>query len=74
MIKVFQLEAKIEDRTKQMHRLEDQILEINKTIANLTECRNKLLEQKSDIWWQIENIKEDIALLKEVADGSQTNI
>ena len=63
---ISQLEAKIEARTKQMHQLEDQILEINKSIANLTEYRNKLLEQKSDIWWQIEDTKEDIALLKEV--------
>lgn len=63
---ISQLEAKNEARTKQMHQLEDQILEINKSIDNLTEYRNKLLEQKSDIWWQIEDTKEDIALLKEV--------
>lgn len=62
---ISQLEAKIEAKTKQMHQLEDQILEINKSIANLTEYRNKLLEQKSDLWWDCEDDKETIARLKE---------
>ena len=62
---ISQLEANIEAKIKQMHQVEDQILEINKSIANLTEYRNKLLEQKSDLWWECEDDKETIARLKE---------
>lgn len=62
---ISQLEAKIEARTKQIHQIEDQILEVNKIVNDLVEYRNKLLEQKSDIWWECEDDKETIAKLKE---------
>lgn len=62
---ISQLEAKIEAKAKQMHFVEDQILNLNALIEQLKENRNKLLEIKSDIWWEIEDIKEDIARLKE---------
>lgn len=63
---ISQLEAKIEAKAKQMHFVEDQILNLNVLIEQLKEHRNKLLEIKSDIWWEIEDTKEDIARLKEV--------
>ena len=62
---ISQLEAKIEARVKQMHQLEDQILEVNKSIDNLTEYRNKLLELKSDLWWECEDDRFTIVKLKE---------
>ena len=62
---VSQLEAKIEAKAKEMHFVEDQILNLNALIKQLKENRNKLLEIKSDIWWEIEDIKEDIARVKE---------
>lgn len=62
---ISQLEAKIEAKTKQMHQLEDQILEVNKSIDNLIEYRNKLLELKSDLWWECEDDRFTIVKLKE---------
>ena len=59
------LESKIEARVKQMHQVEDQILEVNKIVNDLLEYRNKLLEQKSELWWECEDDKETIARLKE---------
>ena len=59
------IESKIEARAKQIHQIEDQILEVNKIVNDLLEYRNKLLEQKSDIWWECEDDKETIAKLKE---------
>ena len=59
------IESKIEARAKQIHQIEDQILEVNKIVNDLVEYRNKLLEQKSDLWWECEGDKETIARLKE---------
>lgn len=59
------LESKIEARVKQIHHVEDQILEVNKIVNDLLDYRNKLLEQKSDLWWECEDDKETIARLKE---------
>ena len=62
---ISQLEAKIEAKTKLMHNAEDQILELNKIIKAVEEQRNKLLEVKSDLWWEIADIQEDVERLKE---------
>lgn len=62
---ISQLEAKIEVKTKLMHNAEDQILELNKIIKAIEEQRNKLLEVKSDLWWEIADIQEDVERLKE---------
>lgn len=62
---ISQLEAKIEAKTKLMHNAEDQILELNKIIKAIEEQRNKLLEVKSDLWWEIAGIQEDVERLKE---------
>lgn len=62
---ISQLEAKIEAKTKLMHNAEDQILELNKIIKAIEEQRNKLLEVKSDLWWEIADIQEDVERLKE---------
>lgn len=59
------LESKIEARLKQMHQVEDQILEVNKIVNDLLEYRNKLLDQKSELWWECEDDQETIARLKE---------
>ena len=62
---ISQLEAKIEAKTKLMHNAENQILELNKIIKAIEEQRNKLLEVKSDLWWEIADIQEDVERLKE---------
>ncbi len=62
---ISQLEAKIEAKTKLMHNAEDQILELNKIIKAVEKQRNKLLEVKSDLWWEIADIQEDVERLKE---------
>lgn len=62
---ISQLEAKIEAKTKLMHNAEDQILELNKIIKAIEEQRNKLLELKSELWWEIADIQEDVERLKE---------
>ena len=62
---ISQLESKIEAKTKLMHNAEDQILELNKIIKAIEEQRNKLLEVKSDLWWEIADIQEDVERLKE---------
>ena len=62
---ISQLEAKIEAIVKQMDQLEDQILEVNKSIDNLTVYRNKLLELKGDLWWECEDVRFTILKLKE---------
>ena len=62
---ISQLEAKIEAKTKLMHNAENQILELNKIIKAVEVQRNKLLEVKSDLWWEIADIQEDVERLKE---------
>ena len=62
---ISQLEAKIEAKTRLMHNAENQILELNKIIKAIEEQRNKLLEVKSDLWWEIADIQEDVERLKE---------
>ena len=59
------IESRIEARAKQIQQIEDQILEVNKIVNDLIEYRNKLLERKSDLWWECEDDKEKIARLKE---------
>ena len=62
---ISQLEAKLDSQLAKITALETQILEINKIIDELKEYRNKLLSDKSDIYWEAEDTKEDIARLKE---------
>lgn len=62
---ISQLEAKLESQLARITSLETQILEINKIIDELKEYRNKMLSDKSDIFWEAEDTKEDIARLKE---------
>lgn len=62
---ISQLEAKLDSQLAQITALETQILEINKIIDDLKEYRNKMLSDKSDIYWEAEDTKEDIARLKE---------
>lgn len=62
---ISQLEAKLDSQLARITSLETQILEINKIIDELKEYRNKLLSDKSDIYWEAEGTKEDIARLKE---------
>ena len=62
---ISQLEAKLDLQLARITSLETQILEINKIIDELKEYRNKLLSDKSDIDWEAEDTKEDIARLKE---------
>lgn len=62
---ISQLEAKLDSQLARITSLETQILEINKIIDELKEYRNTLLSDKSDIFWEAEDTKEDIARLKE---------
>ena len=62
---ISQLEAKLDSQLARMTALETQILEVNKIIDELKEYRNKMLSDKSDIYWEAEDTKEDIARLKE---------
>lgn len=62
---ISQLEAKLESQLARITSLETQILEINKIIDELKEYQNKMLSDKSDIFWEAEDTKEDIARLKE---------
>lgn len=62
---ISQLEAKLDSQLARITLLETQILEINKIIDELKEYRNKMLSDKSDIYWEAECTKEDIARLKE---------
>lgn len=62
---ISQLEAKLDSQLARITALETQILEINKIIDELKEYRNKMLSDKSDIYWEAEDTKEDIARLKE---------
>lgn len=62
---ISQLEAKLDSQLTRITALETQILEINKIIDALKEYRNKMLSDKSDIYWEAEDTKEDIARLKE---------
>lgn len=62
---ISQLEAKLDAQLARITSLETQILEINKIIDELKEYRNKMLSDKSDIYWEAEDTKEDIARLKE---------
>ena len=62
---ISQLEAKLDSQLARITALETQILEINKIIDALKEYRNKMLSDKSDIYWEAEDTKEDIARLKE---------
>lgn len=62
---ISQLEAKLDSQLARITSLETQILEVNKIIDELKEYRNQLLSVKSDIYWEAEDTKEDIARLKE---------
>ena len=62
---ISQLEAKLDSQLARITALETQILEVNKIIDDLKEYRNKMLSDKSDIYWEAEDTKEDIARLKE---------
>ena len=62
---ISQLEAKLDSQLAQITSFETQILEVNKIIDELKEYRNQLLSVKSDIYWEAEDTKEDIARLKE---------
>lgn len=62
---ISQLEAKLDAQLAKITSLETQILEINKIIDELKEYRNKMLSDKSDIYWEAEDTKEDIARLKD---------
>lgn len=61
---ISQLEAKLDSQLARITALETQILEVNKIIEELKEYRNKMLSDKSDIFWEAEDTKEDIARLK----------
>ena len=62
---ISQLEAKLDSQLARITALETQILEINKIIDALKEYRNDMLSDMSDIYWEAEDTKEDIARLKE---------
>ena len=62
---ISQLEAKLDSQHARITALETQILEVNKIIDELKEYRNKMLSDMSDIYWEAEDTKEDIARLKE---------